>query len=155
MSMNTYYYYCCFAIVIVIIIAQDNISVHATEVVKPLAASANAYPSYKWKLWFFVCVCCCCCLKHFPMLLSFLPKNVSFCLFQNKHCYNHFLFTSLISPWLLLPSLVVATPLNSLPSANIISYCFFPSPTLLMKMLIKTRTNTDPSSNPLDIYPTG
>ena len=60
--------------------------------------------------------------------VSFPLLKASFCLFQNKHHYNHFLFTSLISPWLLLLSLVVATPLNLPPSANIISYCLFPLP---------------------------
>jgi hypothetical protein len=60
--------------------------------------------------------------------LSFSPINISLCFFQNKHHYNCFLFSSLISPWLLPLSLVDATPLNLLPSANIISYCLFPLP---------------------------
>lgn len=67
-----------------------------------------------------------CCLAF--SVAPILSPNVSFCLFQNKQHYNHFLFTSLTSPWLLLLSLVVATPLNLLPSANIISYCLFPLP---------------------------
>lgn len=61
--------------------------------------------------------------------LSFPPLNISLrFFFQNKHHYNCFLFTSLVSPWLLPLSLVDATPLNLLPSANIISYCLFPLP---------------------------
>ena len=105
----------------IIIVFQNNISEHPTEVTRPSAALfAKGTPTLQMILIVSFSI-------SQPPLSSYPPpKKNSFCLFQNKHHYNHFLFTSPISPWLLLLSLVVATPLNLLPSANIISYCLFP-----------------------------
>lgn len=113
--------------IMIIVVVRDNISVCPTEVARPSAASfAKCTPKLRMIAVVYFS-------QHFSVSLVIArrpphPRNISFCLFQNKHHYNHFLFTSLISPWLLLLSLVVATPQNLLPSANIISYCLFPLP---------------------------